>query len=210
MACDVLVKVRNHYVPTDFVVLDMGNREDTPLILGRPFLNTVNACIYMSAGRICFNFPGRTENFPFSRRPSNLSQAKQPKRKGTKKPEQGKQKPKQDHKQGELSSTASSPTLSKDVKEKPTKEDKPKREPIIEEWSSKPAIPWGTDTSNGIPLIYAASSPKYRREKYVEKLRKTEKAAKETATAEPPDTLKESAPTTPEEPKEEAPARENP
>jgi hypothetical protein len=36
---DLLVKVRIAYVPTDFMILDMGNAEDTPLILGRHFLN---------------------------------------------------------------------------------------------------------------------------------------------------------------------------
>jgi hypothetical protein len=45
VATDLLVKVMSAYVPTDFMILDMGNVEDTPLILGRPFLNTANACI---------------------------------------------------------------------------------------------------------------------------------------------------------------------
>jgi len=45
VATDLLVKVRSAYIPTYFMILDMGNAEDTPLILGRPFLNTGNACI---------------------------------------------------------------------------------------------------------------------------------------------------------------------
>ena len=45
VATDLLVKVRSAYIPTDFIILDMGNAKDTPLILGRPFLNTANACI---------------------------------------------------------------------------------------------------------------------------------------------------------------------
>ena len=50
VATDLLVKIRVAYVPADFVILDMGNDKDTPLILGRPFLNTANACIYVASG----------------------------------------------------------------------------------------------------------------------------------------------------------------
>ena len=52
VATDLLVKVRSAYIPTDFMILDMSNAEDTPLILGRPFLNTTNACIYVAFGQI--------------------------------------------------------------------------------------------------------------------------------------------------------------
>jgi hypothetical protein len=34
VATDLLVKVRSAYIPIDFMILDMGNAEDTPLILG--------------------------------------------------------------------------------------------------------------------------------------------------------------------------------
>jgi hypothetical protein len=37
------VKVGHHFIPVDFVVLEMGEREKSPLILGRPFLKTVGA-----------------------------------------------------------------------------------------------------------------------------------------------------------------------
>ena len=37
VATDLLVKESSAYVPTDFMILDMGNDKDTPLILGRPF-----------------------------------------------------------------------------------------------------------------------------------------------------------------------------
>ena len=52
IATDLLVRIRGAYVPTDFVILDMGNDMDAPLILGRPFLKTANACIYVASGRI--------------------------------------------------------------------------------------------------------------------------------------------------------------
>jgi hypothetical protein len=45
IAEDVPVKVRHHFIPIDFVVLEMGEREKPPLILGSPFLKTVGATI---------------------------------------------------------------------------------------------------------------------------------------------------------------------
>jgi len=44
----------------------MGNDKDTPLILGRPFLNTTNTCIYVASGQIQFHFAGRKEIFDFA------------------------------------------------------------------------------------------------------------------------------------------------
>ena len=47
---DVMVRIQDHYAPTDFMVLDMGEEEeDTPIILGRPFLNTTNVIIYIKS-----------------------------------------------------------------------------------------------------------------------------------------------------------------
>ena len=56
VATDLLVKVRSAYIPIDFMMLDTGNVEDTPLILGCPFLNIANACIYVASGQIQFHF----------------------------------------------------------------------------------------------------------------------------------------------------------
>jgi hypothetical protein len=50
IAEDVPVKVRHHFIPIDFVVLEMGEREKPPLILGRPFLKTVGATIDVDTG----------------------------------------------------------------------------------------------------------------------------------------------------------------
>jgi hypothetical protein len=50
-----MVRIHNHYAPTDFMVLDMGQEEDdTPIILRRPFLNTTNVIIYV--GSVHFQF----------------------------------------------------------------------------------------------------------------------------------------------------------
>ena len=48
IAKDVMVRIPNHYALADFMVLDMGEEEDdTHIILGRSFLNTTNAIIYI-------------------------------------------------------------------------------------------------------------------------------------------------------------------
>jgi hypothetical protein len=53
IAEDVPVKVGHHFIPVDFVVLEMGEREKSLLILGRPFLKTVGATIDVGRGRSC-------------------------------------------------------------------------------------------------------------------------------------------------------------
>ena len=50
IAKDVMVRIHDHYAPADFMVLDMGEEEeDVPIILGRRFLNTTNAIIYIGS-----------------------------------------------------------------------------------------------------------------------------------------------------------------
>jgi hypothetical protein len=62
---DVPVKVRHHFIPIDFVVLEMGEREKPPLILGRPFLKTVGATIDVGKGEIKFDINGQKSSFKF-------------------------------------------------------------------------------------------------------------------------------------------------
>jgi hypothetical protein len=50
IAEDVPVKVRHHFIPVDFVVFEMGEREKPPVILGKPFLKTVGATIDVGKG----------------------------------------------------------------------------------------------------------------------------------------------------------------
>jgi hypothetical protein len=50
------------------MILDMGNAEDTPLIIGCPFLKTANACIYVTSRQIQFHFAGRKEIFALASR----------------------------------------------------------------------------------------------------------------------------------------------
>ena len=47
---DVMVRIHDQFAVVDFMVLNMGEEDDdTPIILGRPFLNTTNAIIYVGS-----------------------------------------------------------------------------------------------------------------------------------------------------------------
>jgi hypothetical protein len=59
------VKVGHHFIPVDFVVLEMGEREKPPLILGRPFLKTVGATIDVGKGEIMFDINRERSSFKF-------------------------------------------------------------------------------------------------------------------------------------------------
>jgi hypothetical protein len=62
---DILVKIRDSFMPVDFVVLEMDVGHQTPLILGRPFLTTTAATIYVAAWIIKLNINGKEETFAF-------------------------------------------------------------------------------------------------------------------------------------------------
>ena len=70
IAKNIPVKIRNFFVPADFVVLDMMK---TPLIFGRPFLSTINAHIDVGAVEIRFHINGKKERFAFKPRPEQCS-----------------------------------------------------------------------------------------------------------------------------------------
>jgi hypothetical protein len=65
IAEDVPVKVGHHFIPVDFMVLEMGEREKPPLILGRHFLKTVGATIDVGKGEIMFDINGERSAFKF-------------------------------------------------------------------------------------------------------------------------------------------------
>jgi hypothetical protein len=65
IAVDVPVKVGHEFIPIDFVVLEMGEREKLPLILGRPFLKTMGATIDVGKGEINFDINGERSSFKF-------------------------------------------------------------------------------------------------------------------------------------------------
>ncbi|XP_062114067.1 uncharacterized protein LOC133825091 [Humulus lupulus] len=55
---DVLVKVDKFIFPADFIVLDMEEDEDKPIILGRPFLSTGQALIDVQKGELRLRVQG--------------------------------------------------------------------------------------------------------------------------------------------------------
>ena len=67
IAKDIMVRIHDHYAPANFMVLHMGEEEDnTPIILGRPFLNTTNAIIYVGFGQVHFQFPREKVRYYFN------------------------------------------------------------------------------------------------------------------------------------------------
>ena len=66
LAKDILVKIRDTYISTDFVILDMGHNEEVSLLLGRPFLNTTNAVLHVGSGHVSFHIQGQTIRCPFN------------------------------------------------------------------------------------------------------------------------------------------------
>jgi len=55
---DIPVEVGWIYIPTDFVVLDMDEDKQVPILLGRPFLATAGAVIDVKGGQIAFEMVG--------------------------------------------------------------------------------------------------------------------------------------------------------
>jgi hypothetical protein len=68
IAEDVPVKVGHHFIPVDFAVLEMGEREKPPLILGWPFLKNVGPNIDVGKGEIKFDINGDMSFFKFQPR----------------------------------------------------------------------------------------------------------------------------------------------
>ncbi|XP_039690611.1 uncharacterized protein [Medicago truncatula] len=52
---DIPVKIEGIYIPTDFMVVDIEEDHDVPIILGRPFLATAGAIVDVKNGRIIFH-----------------------------------------------------------------------------------------------------------------------------------------------------------
>jgi len=64
---NIPVQSKDHYITTDFLIIDMGEDEiDPPIILGRPFLNTTKAIIYIITGEVHFQFPSEKVRLHFN------------------------------------------------------------------------------------------------------------------------------------------------
>jgi hypothetical protein len=62
---DIPVRIRNSFMPVDFVVLKMDLCRQMPLILGRPFLSTTGATIDVAARIIMLNISSKVETSTF-------------------------------------------------------------------------------------------------------------------------------------------------
>ena len=69
---DVLVKVGKFIFPTDFIILDMEEDSQVPLLLGRPFLATGAALIDMQKGILMLRVGEETADFNLIRSLRNL------------------------------------------------------------------------------------------------------------------------------------------
>ena len=65
---DAIVRVGQSYVPIDFMVLETSGDARAPIILGRPFLSTTKAIIYVDSAKICFTIKDKKEKFSFKNR----------------------------------------------------------------------------------------------------------------------------------------------
>jgi hypothetical protein len=69
------LRIRNSFIPVDFMVLEMDVCRQMPLILGRPFLSIVGAMIDVAARIIKLNMSGKEETFTF--KPKGTEQCNQ-------------------------------------------------------------------------------------------------------------------------------------
>nr|XP_028954711.1 uncharacterized protein LOC114823375 [Malus domestica] len=60
---DVIIKVDKFYLPADFIVLDMEEDKEVPLILGRPFMATARTLIDVEAGSLTLRVQGESVVF---------------------------------------------------------------------------------------------------------------------------------------------------
>jgi hypothetical protein len=72
---DIPVRIRNSFIPVNFVILEMDVCHQTPLILGRPFLSTAGATIDVAARIIKLNISRKEETFTF--KPKGTEQCNQ-------------------------------------------------------------------------------------------------------------------------------------
>ncbi|XP_050895801.1 uncharacterized protein LOC127102476 [Lathyrus oleraceus] len=51
---NILVRIGQFYIPTNFLIIDIKEDSLIPIILGNPFLATAGAIIYVKKGRLTF------------------------------------------------------------------------------------------------------------------------------------------------------------
>jgi hypothetical protein len=145
---DVPVKVGHHFILVNFVILDMGEREKPPLILGRPFLKTMGATIDVGKGKIMFDINGERSSFKF--RPHlevcNMIEVKYvpPNRRVVKEEPRKKEELKKKDVKKIKEVVASVKTMEQKPPVKTKKMTKPKNKPVpkmVQKWVPKIAMP---------------------------------------------------------------------
>ncbi|XP_074291611.1 uncharacterized protein LOC141618416 [Silene latifolia] len=74
---DVLVRVGKYFIPVDFIVMDMAEDSQVPIILGRPFLHTAGALIYVRDSSLTLRVGDNTIKFVLDnvlKRPYSVAQ----------------------------------------------------------------------------------------------------------------------------------------
>jgi hypothetical protein len=71
IAENVLIEFQDSLTSVDFMVMDIDPRQETSIILGKPFLNSVRATIDKTRGTINTKVDGVHENFIYH--PKNLA-----------------------------------------------------------------------------------------------------------------------------------------
>jgi hypothetical protein len=142
IAEDLPVKIGQHFIPIDFVVLEMGEREKPPLILGRPFFKTVGATIDVGKGEIMFDINGERSSFKFRPRikACNMIGVKEEPKEGLKKKKEPKKMNVKKIKEG----VASVKTKEQKPHVKTKKMTKPEDKPVpkmVQKWVPKIATP---------------------------------------------------------------------
>jgi hypothetical protein len=66
IVCDILVRLQNQYIPSDFVIIDMGPNREVPLLLGRSFLYTTHTELHVGTGFAHFHIKDKTLTCPFN------------------------------------------------------------------------------------------------------------------------------------------------
>ena len=67
IAGNVIVQLKNKYVPCDFVIFDMKMNDHVPLILGRPFLETARGSLDFANSKLKFNINGEDIEYDCSK-----------------------------------------------------------------------------------------------------------------------------------------------
>ena len=108
---DLPVKIGRYEIPTDFVVLEMGEEAQDPLILGRPFLATAGAIVKVKEGTIALHLgKGHVLHFDIKgkmRKPTVFGQAFYIEEMGTPADEHLEELPPEDDEEGASPSTHS-------------------------------------------------------------------------------------------------------